>query len=97
MSARFGPRIIRIANLKLFAEAVQSLLGAKKFYFNTVVYNDLKMFRINTLKTVRLSQTEPPGNFDFELISEAIFELLYGNSFLPSLFMKPTRFQSRKS
>ena len=92
MSARFGPRIIRIANLQLFAQAVQSLLGAKKFYFNKVVYNDLKMFRIKTLKTVRLSRTEPPGNFDPQLIDEAIFDLLYGNSFLPSLFMKPTRF-----
>lgn len=77
MSARFGPRIIRIANLQLFAQAVQSLLGAKKFYFNKVVYNDLKMFRIKTLKTVRLSRTEPPGNFDPQLIDEAIFDLLY--------------------
>jgi hypothetical protein len=92
MSTRFGSRIIRIANLQLFAETVQSLFGAKKFYFNKVVYNDLKMFRIKTLKTVRLSQTEPPGNFDPQLIDEEIFDLLYGNSFLPSLFMKPTRF-----
>ena len=92
MSARFGPRIIRIANLNLFATAVQSLLGARQFYFNKVVYNDLKMFRVRTLKTLRLSQTEPPGDFDPQLIDDAIFDLLYSNSFLPSLFMKPTRF-----
>jgi hypothetical protein len=92
MSRRFGPRIIKIANLKGFAEEAQSLLGARRYYFNRVVYNDLKMFRIRTLKLIRLSRTEPTGNFDPHLIDGAIFDLLYESSFLPSLFMKPTRF-----
>jgi hypothetical protein len=39
-----------------------------------------------------LSRTEPPGNFDPDLIDDATFDLLYDNSFLPSLFVKPTRF-----
>jgi hypothetical protein len=33
MSERFGPRIIKIANLTNFAEEVQSLLGARRYYF----------------------------------------------------------------
>ena len=92
MSKKFGPRIIKISNLKGFAEEAQTLLGSKRVYFNHVVYNDLKMFRTKTLKSIRLSRTEPPGNFDPQLIDDAIFDLLYDDSFLPSLFMKPTRF-----
>jgi hypothetical protein len=92
MSKRFGPHIIRIKNLRAFAEEVQSLLGARRFYFNHVSYNDLKMFRTRTLQTLRLSQDDPPGDFDPNLVTDAVFDLLYKNSFLPSLFMKPTRF-----
>jgi hypothetical protein len=83
MSAKFGPRIIRIANLRAFAEETKALLGARRFYFNRVVYDDLKIFRVETLKSIDLDQP---------LISDAVFDLLYDNSFLPSLFMKPTRF-----
>jgi hypothetical protein len=92
MSKQFGPHIIRIKNLRAFAEEVQVLLGARRFYFNHVSYNDLKMFRTKTLQTLRLSRDDPPGNFDANLVTDAVFELLHKNSFLPSLFMKPTRF-----
>jgi hypothetical protein len=92
MSERFGPRIIKIANLTNFAKEVRSLLGAKRYYFNNVIYNDLKMFRIKTMNSISLSRTEPPGNFDPDLVDDVVFDLLYDNSFLPSLFMKPTRF-----
>jgi len=92
MSKRFGPHIIRIKNLRAFAEEVQAILGARRFYFNHVSYNDLKMFRTRTLQTLRLSQVDPPENFDPNLVTDTVFDLLYKNSFLPSLFMKPTRF-----
>lgn len=92
MSERFGPRIIKIANLKNLAEEIQAILGAKRYYFNHVMYNDLKIFRIKTLKSILLSRADPPGDFDPDLIGDATFDLLYDNSFLPSLFMKPTRF-----
>jgi len=92
MSDRFGPRIIKITNLRRFAEELKALFGAKRFYYNQVVYNDIKLFRAKTLKTIRLSSQEPPGNFEPSLINEAIFDLLYETSFHPSLFMKPTRF-----
>jgi hypothetical protein len=94
MSKRFGPHIIKIGNLRAFAEEVKALLGAKRVYFNHVRYNDLKMFRTKTLKKIKLSQDEPPGNFDPDLVTDAIFDLLYKNSFLPSLFMKPSRFST---
>jgi hypothetical protein len=92
MTKRFGPRIIKIVHLKEFAEEAKQLLTPQRFYFNLVVYNDLKMFRTNTLKSIRLSRDEPPGNFDPNLIDDRVFDLLYDKSFLPSLFMKPTRF-----
>ncbi|MBR0695566.1 hypothetical protein [Bradyrhizobium lablabi] len=91
MSERFGPRIIRIANLQSFAEEIKILFGANRFYYGHVIYNDLKLLRAKTLKTIRLSQ-EPSTNFDPALINDALFDLLYKTSFHPSLFMKPTRF-----
>jgi hypothetical protein len=92
MTKQFGPHIVRIANLRAFAEDAQALLGAKRFYFNRVIYNDLKMFRTRTLQKLKLSLDEPPGNFDPKLVTDAMFDLFYKDSFLPSLFMKPSRF-----
>jgi hypothetical protein len=85
MTERFGPRIIKIVHLREFAEEAKQLLNAQRFYFNLVVYDDLKMFRTKTLKSIRLSRDGP-------LIDDRVFDLLYDKSFLPSLFMKPTRF-----
>lgn len=84
MVSRFGPRIIRIANLKAFAAEAMRCLGATNYYFNRVVYNDLKMFRIRTLGRIR---DNFPGEMD-----DRIFELLYEDTFLASFFMKPMRF-----
>ena len=92
MLAKFGPRIVKIANLRAFAEEARSLLGATRFYFNRVVYDDLKLLRVKTLKSITLSQDDRPGIFDPQLVNEAMFDLLYESSFLPSLFMKPSRF-----
>jgi hypothetical protein len=96
MSEKFGPRIIKISNLKGFAEKLQSVLGAKRFYFNHVIYNDLKMFLVETDKIIRLSKTEPPTDFDPLLLNGALFNLLYKNTFLPSLFVKPMRFSGEE-
>jgi len=92
MSERFGPRIIKIVDLREFAEKAKQLLKAQRFYFNQVIYDDLKIFRTNTLKSIRLSRDEPSGDFDPNLIDDRVFDLLQDKSFLPSLFMKPTRF-----
>ena len=92
MSERFGPRIIKISRFKEFAEEVKQRLNAHRFYFNHVRYNDLKMFRAKTLKSVQLSRDEPPENFDPSLINDLAFDLFYEKSVLPSLFIKPSRF-----
>jgi hypothetical protein len=97
MSERFGPHIIKIANIRRFAEEVQSLLGATGFYFNHVIYNDLKMFRARTLKSLDLVKTGAPNdNFDPQVFDDAMFDFLYDSTFLPSLFMKPTRFSAEQ-
>jgi hypothetical protein len=54
------------------------------------------MFLIETDKTIRLSKTEPPTDFDPLLLNGALFNLLYKNTFLPSLFVKPTRFSGEE-
>lgn len=97
MGKKFGPNIIRIRKLKDFAEAVRVQIGAKRFYFNQVIYDDLKLFRHPTLKSIPLNRPGAPNdNFDPSLIDERIFDLLYDASFLPSLFMKPTRFSGEQ-
>src|SRR5262249_25121713 len=83
MSKKFGPRIIKISGLREFAEEAKQLLKAQRFYFNRIIYDDLKMFRANTLKSIQLSRDELPGNFDPNLIEDRTFDLLYEKSFLP--------------
>ena len=93
MVERFGRRIIKIADLSAFAAEVAHEVGATRFYFNRVIYNDLKMFCVRTLKSfdvVRAGATN--GNFGPQVITEGIFDFLLNCSFLPSLFIKPTRF-----
>jgi hypothetical protein len=93
MSDRFGPRIIKIPNLRDFAEQVRQMLGAQRVYANHVRYNDLKMFRVKTVRSFNVgNQNAPNGNFDPQMINDSLFDFLYERSFLSSLFMKPTRF-----
>jgi hypothetical protein len=88
MSNRFGPKIVKIADLRKFAEEVKAILGARRFFLHQVIYDDLKIFRVKTLKSFN-GRTR---NFDPQVISDSIFDLLYDSSFLPSLYIKPTRF-----
>ena len=68
-------------------------MGAKRFFFNHVIYNDLKLFYVETLKSFTPSKANAPNdNFDPQCINDSIFDLLYDSSFLSSLFMKPKRF-----
>jgi hypothetical protein len=93
MLDRFGGRIIKISNLRGFSEHVRASLGARRAYFNNVTYNDLKLFRVKTLKPFEVLKKEAPNdNFDPKDIDERIFTFLYKSSFLSSLFVKPTRF-----
>jgi hypothetical protein len=91
MSKRFGPNIIKIAKLRPFAEEAKSILGAKRVFLSRVIYNDLKLFRTKTMKSLNVT-TPSKDNFSPEAINENFFDFLYDSSFLSSLFMKPTRF-----
>jgi hypothetical protein len=92
LSGQFGAQIIKIANLRAFAEEVKVRLGAKRYYLNHVSYNDLKLFRTRTLNRIKLSHNNAPGNSAPDLVTDAFFNLFYERSFFASLFMKPTRF-----
>jgi hypothetical protein len=95
MSKRFGPRLIRIPSLRRFAEAAQHIFGAQRYLFHPIIYSDLKLFRIRTLKRIELRQgwgMTADNRFDVDAINDRLFSLLYHKSILPSIFMKPTRF-----
>ena len=93
MRDRFGPNIIKISNLNDFCEKARIALGARRAYVNHVTYNDLKLFKVKTLKTFeKLKNDAPNDNFDPNDIDDSIFNFLYKNTFLSSLFIKPTRF-----
>jgi len=92
MSKQFGAKLIKIVDLPAFAEEVRAILKAKRYYFNHVKYSDLKLFRVRTMKKLDFAVDDPSRDFDPSKVTDAIFDLLYKESFLPSLFMKPTRF-----
>jgi hypothetical protein len=90
MKGQFGQHLIKIIDLRAFAEDACKALGASRYYINHVQYNDLKLFRAKTLKRFHFS--EPSGNFDLEAIDDAMFKYLYQSTFHSSLYIKPTRF-----
>ena len=55
-------------------------------------YSDLKLLRIKTLHRFNVAASNANKDFDSCIIDDKLFDFLYDNSFLPSLFMKPLRF-----
>ena len=48
-------------------------------------------------KSLDLVKTDTPNdNFDPQVFDDAMFDFLYGSTFIPSLFMKPTRFSAEQ-
>jgi hypothetical protein len=88
MSEKYGSKILRISNVKSFSNAVCKSIGAKKWYLQKVQYSDFKAYKIeHEIKTLETS------NLSF---NEEIFDILYKHSFFPSIFVKPTRFNTEK-
>jgi len=83
---KFGRSIYKIENLHNFARSVQKAIGARRYYFNKISYSDLKLFSVNS----SIENAEWIKNAD---LSEEMFDFMYQNSFMPSLFCKPNRFQ----
>jgi hypothetical protein len=81
---RFGSKVVKIVNVKEFAEEVKSILGAKRFLLKKVIYDDLNVWRTNTLNSFDENAFHP------QTINDARFEFLYKHSVVPSLHVKPT-------
>jgi hypothetical protein len=87
MRGRFGNRLVKIHSAKRFAEIARELLGAKKYHLHKVIYRNRKMHRSDkTLRNFKISASDG-------LMNEPLFGALYESGFLPSLFIKPVRFQ----
>jgi hypothetical protein len=90
MRASFGDNLIRIPSAKRFAEIAVRVLGAKRYYLHRVIYRDRKIFRCaKTLRNLKISESDG-------WINDLLFEFLYESGTMPSLFIKPTRFQSQQ-
>lgn len=77
-----------IPNIAAFAEKVREIIGAKKWELKTVEYNDFKAGTIK--KEIRDYNGVSPD------LSEELFQILLDASAIPSVFIKPKRFQSEK-
>lgn len=91
MVEKYGSKILKIPNVKSFANSLCKSIGAKKWYLQKVQYSDFKAYKleyeIRNLEGVM-------GDYDTlnEISKEDLFNCLYKNSFSTSLFVKPTRF-----
>ena len=77
MSDRFGAKIIKISDVKGFAEEVRSILGARRYFLGQLLYDDLNIFQLKTLKSWTAGENVPNP----QAINDSIFDLLYGAAF----------------
>ncbi len=92
MSTKFGRNIIRIKSARRFADSVTQIIGAKRYHFNRVAYDDLKLFKTKTLNRFNFARNKLSTDFDPAAIDDKLFKFLCAKSFFASLFMKPLRF-----
>jgi len=85
MSSNFGNTVIRIKNIKAFADKIQETIGAKKWTLKKVNYTDYKAYLINQ-EIKDLSGVGPD-------LSEELFQYLLMYTEFPSIFSKPVLFQ----
>ena len=88
MAKNFGGYIIKIKNVKSFADKIKSAIGAASWQIEKVTYTDFKAFK-SSLNAINLNGVGPD-------LSDELFDILYKLSELPSLFSKPTRFISEQ-
>jgi hypothetical protein len=88
MSKNFGSYVIKIKNIKSYANKVQKTIGAKNWHIKKVLYSDYKAFRIER-NISHLSGVSPD-------LSNEMFNILYDASFIPSIFCKPTFFNKEQ-
>jgi hypothetical protein len=88
MTKNFGGYIIKIKNVKSFADKIKSAIGAVSWQIEKVNYTDFKAFK-SSLNTIDLKGVSPD-------LSDELFDILYKLSERPSLFSKPTRFKTEQ-
>ena len=86
MSDQFGDYVMKIKNIKSFAESVKKSIGAKSWACQKVNYSDFKSNIIRT-ELDNFEGAKPD-------LSPEIFELIKNNSIDSSVFTKPTSFES---
>jgi hypothetical protein len=84
MSRRFGGVVIKIKNLRSFAEKIKNAIGAQKWYSMKVTYSDFKAYKVEQI-IKDLNGVRPD-------LSVELFQYLLSFSTVPSVFSKPTRF-----
>ena len=84
MSKRFGGVVIKIKNLRSFAEKIKNAIGAQKWYSKKVTYSDLKAYKVKQL-IEDLNGVGPD-------LSVELFKYLLSFSTVPSVFSNPARF-----
>ncbi|AFU69031.1 hypothetical protein P700755_002245 [Psychroflexus torquis ATCC 700755] len=85
MSDQFGDYVMKIKNIKSFAESVKKSIGAKSWACQKVNYSDFKSNIIRT-ELDNFEGSKPD-------LSPEIFELIKNNSIDSSVFTKPTSFE----
>ena len=88
MSSKYGGYIMKINNIKSFAEKIKSAIGALSWSVNEINYTDYKAYAVESTIS-DLSGVSPD-------ISDEFFKILYEISENPSVFAKPLRFKPEK-
>lgn len=88
MSTKYGGYIMKISNIKSFAEKVKKAIGAESWYVNDINYTDYKAYSVDA-NISDLNGVSPE-------LSDEFFNILYKISEKPSVYAKPIRFKDEK-
>jgi hypothetical protein len=89
-SNNFGDYIMKISNVKSFAEAVKRAIGAKKWDLKKIIYQDFKASYFEIPMDNELLSSLLNEKF---VMTPKFFNLLYESSKTSSLFVKPSYFK----
>jgi len=77
---RFGTNIIKIKNVKSFAEEMKTILGAKGYHLSKIKYSHYKVFRASHGAGLDCNSIPPSDEF---------IAYIHKHAMLPSLYIKP--------
>lgn len=84
---QFGDKIIKINDVKLFAETICKQINAVKYYIQNIEYNTLKLY----INKNNLIDTKIDTN---NILNSNFFDLLQSYILYPSIFVKPEPFKT---